>query len=323
MNYVFLRTSSTFAALAAVLVAASANAEGVDAGTLIENTASASYTTGGDPVTVDSNTVTITVDELLNVVIENQDAGPVPIASGQAVLTYEITNTGNGPEAFNLTADPIVGGNDFNADVVGIAYDTNGDGVYEEGVDTLLPVGSPTPLVDADSTLTVFVIVEAPDAADGETAQVNLLAEAVTGTGTPGTVFTGQGENGGNAVVGNTNADADVNGTLIATLATLELLKSATIVDPFGGSEAVPGAIITFTITATTAGSGSLSDVVVSDAIPTGTAYVPDTLALDGSGLTDAADADAGQASASGIEVAIDTATASTNYEITFDVVID
>lgn len=323
MTYALFRNSGSFVALGALLAATSAQAEGVDAGTLIENTASASYTTGGSPVTVDSNTVSITVDELLNVVVASQDAGSVPINSGQAVLSFEVTNTGNGPEAYNLTADPVVGGNDFNADVVGIAYDTNGNGVYEDGIDTLLPAGTPTPDIAADGSLTVFIIVEAPDANDGETAQVNLLAEAATGTGTPGTVFTGQGENGGNAVVGNTNADADTNGTLVATLTALNLLKSATIVDPFGNNEAVPGATVSYTITASASGSGSLSNVVVTDVIPSGTSYVADTLALDGTALTDAADGDAGEASAAGIEVSIGSAVSGAEYEISFDVVIN
>jgi len=169
----------------------------------------------------------------------------------------------------------------------------------------------------------VFVVVSAPDAADGETAQVNLLAEAATGIGDAGTVFAGQGVNGGNAVVGNTRADADTNGSLIATVSTLDLLKEATIVDPFGGNEAVPGSVVTFRITASVSGSAGLADVIVTDAIPAGTTYLADSLALDGSALTDAADADAGQASSGSVEVAIGSAAANTDYLVTFDVTID
>lgn len=323
MTYALYRKAGFASVLCAAFIATSAHAQSVDAGTLIENTATASYTSGGDTIDVDSNTVTILVDELLDVVIASQDAGPVAVSDGEAVLTFEITNTGNGPEGFLLTADPVVAGNEFTATVEGIAYDFDGNGIYEEGVDILVPVGTPTPDVLAGESLTVFVIVSAPDAEDGQTAEVNLLAEAVTGTGAPGTVFSGQGVAGGNAVVGNTNADADTKGELIATISTLDLAKSASVLDPFGGSEAVPGAVVTFTIVASVTGSAPLSDVVVSDAIPTGTTYSPDTLALDGSALTDAADADAGQASTGGIEVDLGTAAASTDYTITFDVTID
>ena len=325
MTYAKTRIAAQTLAVATVAWANSAAAEGVLAGTLIENTASASYSTGGGgTATVDSNTVQVQVDELLDVVIASQDSGAVAIGSGQAVLTYEITNTGNGPEAFDLTADPAVAGNDFDVTIESIVID-NGNGIYEPGVDTVLAPGTATPLIDPDEALTVFVIVSAPSGvADGETSQVNLLAEADTGTGVPGTTFAGAGEGGSDAVVGTTNADADTNGSLIASVATVTLTKSATIADPFGGSEAVPGATVTFTILAEVAGSGSIADLRITDTMPGNTTYSVGTLALDGSPLTDASDADEGSASqAAGVNVLIGTASGGTNYEVTFDVTID
>ena len=325
MIYAYLRMVASSLAVASTIWAGAAAAEGVRAGTLIENTASASYSTGsGGTTTVDSNRVQVQVDELLDVVIASQDSGAVAIGSGQAVLTYEITNTGNGPEAFDLVADPAVAGNDFDVTIESIVID-NGNGIYEPGVDAVLASGAATPSIDPDRALTVFVIVSAPSGAgDGETSQVNLLAEAATGTGTPGTTFAGAGEEGSDAVVGTTNADADTNGALIASVGTVTLTKSATIADPFGGSEAVPGATVTFTILAEVAGSGSISDLRVTDAIPSGTTYSDGSLLLDGSGLTDASDTDAGSASqAEGVAVQIGTANGGTNYEITFAVTID
>jgi len=52
-------------ALTAVILPNTAHAAGVAAGTMIENTAQASYTTGSGEETVSSNTVTLKVDELL------------------------------------------------------------------------------------------------------------------------------------------------------------------------------------------------------------------------------------------------------------------
>lgn len=319
-----LRAASTLA-IATLLLASPAYADGVDAGTLIENTASASYSTGAGTQTVDSNTVTITVDELIDVTIASQDAGAVPITGGTAVLTYEVTNTGNGPEVFNLTADPAVAGNDFDSVIEAIVLDTNGNGVYDDGVDTVIANGGATGSIPADGTQTVFVIVSSPaGVTDGQSSEVNLLAEAATGTGTPGTVFPGAGEGGGDAVIGSSNADADTNGALIAAIASVTLVKSATIVDPFGGSEAVPGATVTFTIVASVSGSGSIDDLAVTDAIPADTTYSPNSLALDATSLTDASDTDAGAASdAAGIAVEIGTAAAGSDYTITFDVTID
>jgi uncharacterized repeat protein (TIGR01451 family) len=86
----------------------------------------------------------------------------------------------------------------------------------------------------------------------------------------------------------------------------------------------VPGATATFTIEARVSGTGSVANLVVTDAIPAGTTYVPGTLALDAGALTDAADTDAGTASdASGISVALGSTAAGTNRSVTFDVTID
>lgn len=312
-------------ALATLLAASPALADGVPAGSIIENIATATYDDGGvTPRTVVSNPVEVQVDELLNVTTTWQDGSAVPIGNASAVLTYEVTNTGNGPEAFNLAADPGRTGNDFDVTIDGIAYDTNGNGVYDEGVDVVLGAGEASPVLDADEALTVFVLVSSPGGVtDGQTSDVNLLAEAVTGTGTPGTTFAGQGEGGSDAVVGLTNADADADGSLIARVAQVSLVKSATVADPFGGTEAVPGAIVTFTIVAEVTGTGSFDNFVITDDFPTFTSYEAGTLTLDGAALTDAADADAGEASATGVSVDVGTVTSGNDYTVTFDVVVD
>ncbi|MBD2841892.1 hypothetical protein [Erythrobacter rubeus] len=306
-------------------VSSAALAEGVDAGSLIENTATATYDGGAGSVTVDSNTVTVRVDELLDVTTTSLDAGPISAAPGEVVLTFEVTNTGNGPEAFELTANPTVPGNEFETVIESIAVDTNENGVYDEGVDEILTGPETTSSLAADDAITVFVIATVPSGvADGDQSQVQLTAAAQTGTGTPGTVFAGAGVGGADAVVGTTAATASATGSLAVGITTVDLTKSATIADPFGGDSAVPGAVVTFTIVAEVAGSGSVDDLVVADAIPTDTTYVAGTLALGGASLTDAAGDDAGQASnASGISVDLGTVSGGTSQTITFDVTIN
>ncbi|MBX7483006.1 hypothetical protein [Qipengyuania qiaonensis] len=311
-------------ALVAAFAATSAHAGGVSAGTLIENTASATYDGGAGSVTIPSNTVTVRVDELLDVTVTSLDSGAVSAAPGSAVLTFEITNTGNGPEAYALTANPAVAGNDFDTTVDGIAVDTNGNGVYDPGVDQLLTGPETTAPLDADESLTVFVLVTVPGGVlDGDTSDVDLLAEAVTGTGAPGRVFAGQGVGGADAIVGATGADANALGSLTVGITDVDLIKSASVRDPFGGSGNVPGATITYTIRAEITGSGSVSDLVVTDAVPIDTSYVAGSLALDGATLTDGADGDRGTANASGISVDLGTVSAGASRSITFDVTID
>ena len=311
-------------AIAAALVTTPAHAGGVKAGTLIENTASATYDGGAGPVTIPSNTITVKVDELLDVTVTSRDSGPVSAAPGSAVLTFELTNTGNGPEAYTLTANPAVAGNDFDTTVNGIAVDTNGNGVYDPGVDQMLTGPATTAAIAADASLTVFVLVTIPGGvADGDQSDVSLLAEAVTGTGAPGTAFAGQGAGGGNAIVGSTGANATATGSLSVGITDVDLIKSATVRDPFGGTGIVPGATITYAIRAEVRGSGSVSDLVVTDAAPADTTYVAGSLKLDGAILTDAADADAGRSGASGISVDLGTVSGGSSHIVTFQVTID
>jgi uncharacterized repeat protein (TIGR01451 family) len=320
-----LRSLFATSLVASFTLSAPALAEGVSAGTLIENTASATFEDGEGTQTVQSNTVSVRVDELLDVTVTSLDSGPISTVPGEEVLTFEITNQGNGPEAFTLTANPAVAGNDFDTVVVDLAVDTNGNGTYDPGVDEILASPQTTPVLAADETLTVFVIVEVPDTVtDAQQSDVELLAEAVTGTGAPGTSFAGQGVNGGDAIVGATGADDTAIGSLLVGITSVELTKAVSLLDPFGGSSAVPGTIATFTITAVVSGDGSVDNLVVTDAIPEGTTYALGTLALDGDPLTDAPGDDAGQASdADGISVDLGTVPGNTTHAITFDVTID
>lgn len=324
MNKPFIINSLPVLAASAVLFSATpALADGVAAGTLIENTATATYDSAGSSRSVDSNTVTIRVDELLDVAVASLDSGPVTLSSS-AVLSFSVTNTGNGPESFVLTAQPAVTGNDFDAIVVNLALDTNGNGVYDAGVDTIVANGATSPSIDADGAITVFVLVDAPSGiSDAAASQLQLLGAASTGTGAPGTVFAGAGEGGSDAVVGSSGADDDALGSLIASQASVTLTKSAKITDPFGGSEPVPGATITYTIVAKVTGSGSVAGLAVNDRYPAGTAYVPGTLRLGAAALTDASDSDAGSADATGIAVKLGTVAAGANRTVKFDVVID
>ncbi|WP_108791228.1 hypothetical protein [Erythrobacter sp. Alg231-14] len=309
----------------ATLGAQAAHAEGVGAGTLIENTATATYEDGDGSQTVDSNTVVVRVDELLDVTVTSLDSGPIGAVPGEAVLTFEVTNQGNGPEAYSLTANPTVAGNDFDTTVVNIAIDTNGNGTYDAGVDEILTAPETTQVLEADEGLTVFVIVTVPDGVvDGDASDVELTAEALTGTGAPGTVFAGQGVDGGDAIVGTTGADDTAVGSLLVGITSVELTKSVSVVDPFGGTSVVPGSVATFTIVATVSGSGSVDDLIVADAIPEGTTYSDETVTLDGGDLTDASGDDAGEASdASGVSVDLGTVAGGTVHTVTFDVTVD
>lgn len=307
----------------AVFASSNAYAAGTLAGTDITNIATASYESGGSTVDIDSNAVVIKVDELLDVTAVSSDPGDVITTNGatNAVSTFRVTNTGNGSEALRLTPNVAGGGDDFDPALVQVVLDTNGNGVYDPGVDTVYVAGTNDPVLAPDQNLTVFVLTNVPASqVDGDRAQVGLTAAATTGTGAPGTTFAGAGQGGGNAVVGSTGADADAAGFLLVNAASVTLTKSASVVDPFGGTTSVPGSIITYTLVATVSGTGSLTNLAINDPIPVSSQYVVNSITLQGAAVTDPADADQGNFNGSRVSVALGNVPAGQTRTVTFRV---
>jgi len=323
------RKNAALAAFTAVsgILATPAHAAGTPAGTNITNVATATYELpNGDETSVDSNIVTLKVDELLDVGVAWGDPADVATSAGATgqLLKFTVTNGGNGTESFTLGTVANGGGDDFDPAVTSIVLDTNGNGAYDAGVDTAYTSGGNDPQLDPDQSLTVFVLSSIPGSAgDGHRGRVDLTAVAKTGSGAPGTSFAGLGQGGGDAVVGATGADAEDDGYYRVARATVAFVKSATVADLFGGDASTPGSTITYTLAATVSGSGSLANLRVSDAVPAGTTYKIGSLTLEGSPLTDAADADSGNFTGTGIAVGLGTVAAGTTKTITFQVKID
>lgn len=300
-------------------------AAGTAAGTDIQNQATISYDTLSGPITIDSNQVTVRVDELLDVIVNNIDAGPVITNPGKVgnVQAFDVTNNGNGSEAFRLSVDANLGGDDFDPVLTQIIIDSNNNGQFEPGVDTVYVSGANDPVILADETLRIFVITDTPGSVvDGNQAELRLSAAATTGSGTVGTVIAGGGDNGVDAVVGLNGAQDDDTGFLIVSSISVDFQKSATIADPLGGDIPYPGSIITYTLTATTSGSGTISGFSITDAIPAGTNYVPGSIRLNGSNQTDVQDSDAGDYDGTRVRAVIGDIGTGESHVVTFQVVI-
>ncbi len=285
-------------ALLAVGLTDQAHAAGVPAGTPIQNTAQVSYTIGASTVTTPSNTVTVTVAEILDVVVTLQSP-PVSVTPGatQQELVFRVTNTGNGPEAVRLTMlSNIPAGDNFDPipAVPAIYFDTDNSGDLSPG-DTPYVAGSGDPLLAPDAFVTVLVVNDIPaPLANGDRGRSQLTAVAVTGSGAPGTTFVGQGVNGTDAVVGTTGADGEAVGEYIVSDISVTAVKTQTVADPFGGTRPVPGARITYQVVVSATGTGTATNAAFTDNIPANTSYVAGSLRLNAATLTDAVDADAG-----------------------------
>ena len=315
---------------AAFLPAQAAFAAGTAAGTDITNQATANYTVASTNYTENSNTTTTRVAEILNVDVVWQDAGNVTVIPGDTgrVLTFQVTNTGNGTDDYTLAGLSTLGGDDFDPTLVGIYFDTNGNGSYDAGTDAQYIAGTNDPLIPADGSITVFVLNDIPGGVvDGNLGNSQFTLTSNTGSGAPGTIIGGVGEGGTDAVVGTTGGSGSEIGTYEVSSVTVSLVKSVSVADPFGGTEPVPGAVLTYSVVVTVAGSGTALGVVITDPIPADTTYNAGTLTLNGGPLTDAGGDDAGDVGATTpgtVTVILSDLTAvSPAQSITFDMTIN
>lgn len=272
-------------------------AQSTPACTDIVNQATATYTIGTEEFTKSSNATSTLVAQLLDVTVVWQDAAGITVSPGDAdeVLTFLVTNTGNATDSYLLEGVSSLPDDDFDPVLGNLYLDSNSSGTYDPGVDDLYVAGGNDPVLDAGESIIVFLLNDIPpDLADGDRGDSRLTAVSNVGTGDPGTVIPETTECGADAVVGLSGGSSSDTGTYVVSTVIVEVVKSAAVSDPFGGVEPVPGAAITYTITASFSGSGTAEGVVVTDAIPASTTYKAGTLALNGASLTDPKDADSG-----------------------------
>ena len=316
------RAANGFIAGSLLLISAPALGAGTPAGTRIDNVATATFDgPGGQPSSVKSNVVSLRVDELLGVVVASTDAGDVATRPGAlaAPLAFRVTNAGNGPEAFGLAALGSLAADDFDPTVTALALDGDGNGVYDPTLDLVYVPGGNDPVLQPDGSIVVFVLSTMPGTlANGARGLGRLTATTKTGTGDPGAAFAGRGENGGDAVVGTTRGEANAQGAYAVASVAVAFTKSAAVLDPFGGTRALPGSIVTYTLRVELTGTGTLPNLAVSDPVPTGTAYQAGSITLNGAPLTDGADTDGGRLDGATVRVALGSPAAGTSHVVTF-----
>ena len=326
----FSWTCATLCISAFLALGETATAAGTSAGSVIQNTATVSFDLGGTPLSLDSNTPTITVAERLDVDVTVQSPQVLVSASDtNRALLFTVTNTGNGSETFVLAIDSALSGDDFDPvpAVPAIYFDTDGSGDFNAGEVAYTP-GVNDPLLAADATVDVFLVNDIPaGVVNGNVGFSELTATAATGTGAPGTEFTGQGDGGVDAVVGTSGAEDADSGEYLVSDVLINVVKSQAVADPFGGNQPVPGATITYTITVEVASAGTATASALSDPIPTYTTFVPNSITLNAVAISDAIDADAGELDSSGAPTVVvrlgDLTQADGVQTVVFQVTID
>lgn len=255
-------------ACAGIVLATPTWAIGTRATTAITNTARVDFTdANGNALFQNSNTVTTIVSQVVGVDLDPNN-GPVTLAPGDTYyFAHTVTNTGNFDDHVNLTAVSAGGWPTV------IYNDTNNNGTYEAGTDTLLTdsPGDPDGLPDSgflvnDGFMHILVAVTVPaGTADG-------AGDVTTVTG----------------VSGFNNAATDsVTDTINITAPNVSVVKS---VAPVGNQP--PGTVLTYTMVVTNNGTGPANAVVLTDPIPTNTTYQAGTITYNAATRTDGADAD-------------------------------
>ena len=270
---------------------------GTPAGTELGSQAVMTYTQGSTSFSTMSNLTTVTVNEVLDFVVEWQDAASVPVFAGDIgePLTFRLQNTGNGHQTFLLSGLSALAGDDFDPDLTGIYLDADGNGVFDSTQDEPYVQGVNDPELAADEPLVIFLVCNVPDQpAVDALGSCKLAVGSAAGYGAPGTVIYGGGDDGTDAIIGLSGGFSDVAGTFLVVTVTVELTKTAVVADPAGGGEPVSGAVITYTITLTVSGSGTAKDLYFTDLVPNDTLYLPGSLTLNHFPLTDDDDSDPG-----------------------------
>jgi uncharacterized repeat protein (TIGR01451 family) len=237
-----------------------AYAAGTPAGTVISNYATGEYkdANGNSMTSVTSNTVTTTVTQVGGADV-TASSGTAIVESGESVsIPVTLTNTGNGPDTFDLSKiEEEIGGGD---NTVEIYYDANGNGVVDAGETTV----TATDAMAADSAYNIIIVVTNNSGDDGSSVTIELAGTSQFDT--------------------NVSDTANVEVTLSAP----ELVVTITV----DNDSPQPGDVVTVTITGTNNGSATAEDLVFSGAIPTDMTYVPGSLKITTSARTDADDAD-------------------------------
>jgi len=308
----------------------SAEAAGVPVGTVIQNTATVDFELSGTPLTLQSNTTTIVVAERIDVSVTLQSPQVLVAADDtNRALLFTVTNIGNGTETFSLAIENVLLGDDFDpvAAATPIYFDTDGSGDFNVG-DLPYAAGSNDPILAADESVDVFLLNDIPGTVvNGNIGFSQLTAMSLTGTGAPGTEYLGQGDGGVDAVIGTTGGESAASGEYLVSDVAVSVLKTQSVSDLLGGTQPLPGATITYTLTVEVTSTGTTTATVLRDQIPTYTTYSPNSITLNSVAISDLADVDAGELDTAGAPTVVvrlgDLTQADGVQTVEFEVTID
>ena len=274
-------------------------AAGTPAGTVVLNQVEVSYQVGSDPEGryIENASHAFTVSELIQTnvtALEPQGIGTATPATN-AVLSYQLTNTGNGDEPFLLTTQAGLQ-EQFIPTVTGLWVESNGIAGWQPDDTLYLPSSGGLPL-SPDQSEVVYVVSDIPSSVeDGAQSDVALISTAATvgaSTKKMGESLVSGGDNGIEAVIAQENATHQDSSHYTVSTVRLDVAKTiVSIADPYGGELSMPGSEVTYQIRVVASGSGVVNDFVIEDAVPESMTYKNNSLKMNGNDLSDDSDSD-------------------------------
>jgi uncharacterized repeat protein (TIGR01451 family) len=261
-------TPSLLAALLLLSITTLVDSAPPPAGTSIGNQASATYTDASNTPRSTTSNVAITIVQQVASFTLTADGARFAAPGGQVYYPHTVLNTGNGIDTFNLSVANNASGDNFDLTSLSLYADGNGDGLP----DNATPITTTGPLASGASFRFVAMgIVPATETA-GRVAVITVTASG-TATATPAP------------------AQINTDTTTVTANAVVNVTKA------LSANSGPPGSgPYTVTLTYNNVGNSSATNLMLTDLLPAGMSYVPNSArwsVTGGTVLTDANGADA------------------------------
>lgn len=284
-------TFTTISAFAIALATASpVQAAGTAAGTEISNSALINYKVSTVSQSVAVVAPKITVDRVITFTVSALTTLPANVSPSQAnaVVAYRITSASNAAVSFGLSTSNTAA-DTFSMENQRLYWDSNSDGTFDAADDALYTISN-SPVANPDTSLTFFIVADAPatltnNAEDillteirakepntaGNQNTANITATTGANTAAIDTVLVDSSSAGGDPA---NNGVILVEPKFVGVSASMNVTRTSKVVsDPFNGTidpKAIPGAVMEYCLAVTNAaGAAEASDVIVEDVLGT------------------------------------------------------
>ncbi|HUL02907.1 MAG TPA: hypothetical protein VLV16_06720 [Gemmatimonadales bacterium] len=251
------RVAALFFAVSA-LAAPAVSAQGTPAGTHVTSWAYVSFVLGGSPYLFSSDTVDLVVAQVGGADLQPPRSS-VGAAGTAVVFAHTLSNVGNGTDSFTVAAVSAHGW------PVVLHRDLNADGILDP---TDLLLAGPVTLTYGGLTH-LLAQVSVP----------SVIPLGVTDTIT---------------ITATSRFDPAAKSSVVDPLSVPAGTLAITVTKQVDRAAAAAGDVITYTLDYAASGGGVTTSALVADTVPAGTSYVPGTMRLNGTPLTDASGDDAG-----------------------------